>query len=61
MTKSNNKNNEIVKEENELLQYFTEEELQMTAKELDYMEEHLEEYKSYDNINDLKEDLLNDD
>lgn len=61
MTKSNNKNNEIDKEENELLQYFTKEELQMTAKELDYMEEHPEEYKSYDNIKDLNEELLNDD
>lgn len=51
----------IPKEENELHQYFTEEELQMVAKELAYIKEHPEEYKSYDNIKELKESLLNDD
>ena len=51
----------IPKEENEQHQYFTEEELQMVAKELAYIKEHPEEYKSYDNIKELKESLLNDD
>lgn len=49
------------KEESELHQYFTEEELQMSARELAYIKEHPEEYKSYNNIKELKKALLNDD
>ncbi len=61
MIESNSKNNKIDKEENELLNYFTEEELEEVSKELKYIEEHLKEYKSYDNIKDLKEDLIDND
>ena len=46
---------------NDLLKYFTKKELEDSAKELDYMEKHLDEYKSFDNIKDLKNDLLNND
>ena len=51
----------IPKDEFELYQYFTEDELERTAKELAYIEKHPKEYKSYDNIDDLKEALLSDD
>lgn len=51
----------IPKNEFELYQYFTEDELERTAKELAYIEKHPKEYKSYDNIDDLKEALLSDD
>lgn len=61
MIESNSKNNKIDKEENELLNYFTEEELEEVSKELKYIEEHSKEYKSYDNIKDLKEDLIDND
>lgn len=61
MIESNSKNNKIDKEENELLNYFTEEELKEVSKELKYIEEHSKEYKSYDNIKDLKEDLIDND
>ena len=50
----------LPKEENELYQYFTKEELDKTAKELSYIEKHPEKYKSYNNILELKEDLLSD-
>ena len=50
----------IPKEENNLYQYFTKEELDEAAKELSYIEKHPNEYKSYSNISELKEDLLND-
>lgn len=50
----------IPKEEYELFQYFTKEELENTANELEYIEQHSEKYKSFDNINDLKEALLSD-
>jgi DNA-damage-inducible protein J len=50
----------LPKEENELYQYFTEEELESTAKELVYIKKHPKEYKSYNNISELKESLLND-
>jgi len=50
----------IPKEENELCQYFTEEELDKTAKELAYIKEHPEEYKSYKNSSELKKALLKD-
>ena len=50
----------IPKEEYELYKYFTKEELDNTAKELTYIEKHPEEYKSYNNISDLKEALLRD-
>ena len=51
----------IPKEEYELHKYFTEEELNEAAKELDYMEKHPEEYKKYNNVNELFEALNNDD
>ncbi|MBQ8473094.1 MAG: type II toxin-antitoxin system RelB/DinJ family antitoxin [Bacilli bacterium] len=51
----------IPKEEYDLYHYFTKDELEETAKELIYMEKHPEEYKSYDNIEELKEALLSDD
>lgn len=50
----------IPKEEYELYQYFTKEELDKTAKELTYIEKHPKEYKSYSNISELKEALLSD-
>ena len=50
----------LPKEEDNLCQYFTKEELDKTAEELDYTREHPEEYKSYNNISELKEALLND-
>lgn len=50
----------IPKEEYELYKYFTKEELDNAAKELTYIEKHPEEYKSYNNISDLKEALLRD-
>lgn len=53
-------NTQIDKEQNELYQYFTEEELTKTAKELAYIKEHPEEYKSYKNSTELKEALLKD-
>ena len=51
---------QIDKEQNELYQYFTEEELTKTAKELAYIKEHPEEYKRYKNSTELKEALLKD-
>lgn len=51
----------IPKEEYELYQYFTKDELENTAKELKVMENHPEKYESYNNIDDLKEALLSDD
>lgn len=51
----------IPKEQYELCQYFSHEDLDNTAQELYYVQEHPEEYKSFSNINDLKEDLLKDD
>ena len=53
-------NTQIDKEQNELYQYFTEEELTKTAKELAYIKEHPEEYKSYKNSSELKKALLKD-
>ena len=49
---------QINKNDNDLYQYFTKEELDNTAKELSYIEKHLNEYKSYNNILELKEALL---
>ncbi len=51
----------IPKKENNLNKYFTKEELNKTIKELAYIEKHPEEYKSYDDIEDLKKALLSDD
>lgn len=51
----------LPKSENELYQYFTNDELEATAKELTYIAEHPEEYKSYESRKDLKEALLSDD
>lgn len=50
-----------IPEEDAIYDFFTKEELEETAKELAYMEEHPEKYKSYDNWEDLKETLLSDD
>jgi len=36
-----------------LLNYFSEEELELGSKELEYMEKNPDKYKSYDNMNDL--------
>lgn len=49
----------IPKEPDDLSKYFTKEELESTYKELILMEKNLNDYKSYNNINDLKKDLLN--
>lgn len=43
-----------------LYQYFTKKELEETAKELKYMENHPNEYKSFNNVKELKEDLSKD-
>ena len=51
----------IPKETFELYQYFTEDELEEAAKELAYIKKHPEEYKSFDNVEDLKKALLSDD
>ena len=51
----------VPKEDNELYKFFTKKELDETTKELAYMEKHPDKYKSYDNIEDLKEALLSDD
>lgn len=45
----------------DLYKYFSKNELEETAKELEYMKTHLDEYPSYDNWEDLKEALLSDD
>lgn len=50
----------LPKEENELYNYFTKEELNNTYKELAYMEKNPEKYKSYNNVNELFEDLDSD-
>ncbi|MBR3230152.1 MAG: hypothetical protein IKF91_04940 [Bacilli bacterium] len=50
----------IPKEQYELHRYFTEDELEKTSKELSYIESHLDDYKSYDNMDDLKEALVSD-
>lgn len=51
----------IPKEEHDLYKYFTDDELDATAKELMYIEEHPKAYKSYNNRKELKEALLSDD
>lgn len=51
---------QINKNDNDLYQYFTKEELDNTAKELSYIEEHPEEYESYNDISELKKALLSD-
>ena len=56
-TTINVKNNE---EDDELKQYFTDEELESVAKELEYIENHVDEYKSYDNVIELFNDLDSD-
>ena len=50
----------LPKEDN-LLNYFSKEELDKSAKELNYMEKNTDKYKSYNNINDLFKDLDSDD
>ena len=51
----------LPKEKNELYQYFSNEEIKNMAKEISDIEKNPENYKSYDNIQDLKKDLLSDD
>ena len=51
----------IPKDEHDLHYYFTEDELEKTAKEMSYIAEHPEEYKSYDNRKELEDSLLSDD
>ena len=48
----------IPKEDLELYQYFTKDELERTSKELTYIEKYPKGYKSFDNIEDLKKALL---
>lgn len=50
----------IPKEDLELYDYFTKEELEKASKELSYMEKHPKKYKSYSNIKELKEALIED-
>ena len=52
---------QIDKEENDLYRYFTNDELEETAKEVAYIMEHPMEYKIYDNRKNLKKALLLDD
>lgn len=51
----------IPNETSNLYDYFDPEELDRVSKELSYISKHLSEYKRYDDINDLKKDLLSDD
>ena len=48
----------LPKEEDNLHKYFSEEELEETAKELAYIKTHLKEYKKNNNWNDLKKELF---
>ena len=50
----------IPEENRDLHWYFTDEELNNTARELAHIEEHPEEYKTYSNKEDLKKSLLDD-
>lgn len=58
MTNSTTISIQINKNDNDLYQYFTKEELDNTAKELSYIEKHPNEYESYNNIPELKKALL---
>jgi len=49
---------QIDKDKLDLQQYFTKEEQDKTSKELIYIEKHLNKYNRYNNILELKEDLL---
>lgn len=49
----------IPEEKDDIYDYFTKEELEETAKELDYIKTHLEEYKENNQWEDLKAELLN--
>lgn len=49
----------LSKSSDDLYDYFTEEELNDTAKELDYIKAHLSEYKKNNKWEDLKEELTN--
>lgn len=48
-------------EEDELCKYFSKQEFDDCSKELNYMETHLDEYLSYDNIESLRKALLSND
>ena len=50
----------IPKEEYALYSYFTKEELEETAKELQYIKSHLNEYRENNKWEDLKSELIND-
>lgn len=54
------KNNQFDEKEDNLYKYFKEDELDKSFKELLYMQKHLWEYKSYDDIEELKDALLSD-
>ena len=47
----------ISKSDNDLNKYFTESELKEIAKKLAYMERYSKNYKSYNNVNELFEEL----
>ncbi len=49
----------LPKEEYDLYSYFTKEELEEAAKELEYIKSHLNEYKENNKWEDLKTELLN--
>ena len=49
----------IPKKPDDLSKYFTKEELENTYKELILMKKNLNDYKSYNNINDLKKNISN--
>lgn len=51
----------IPEEKDDIYDYFTKEELEETAKELAYMENHLDEYKGYHDVHQMFEDILNED
>ena len=51
----------IPKEDYELYKYFSEDNLENAARELQYIEKNFDKYKSYSDTNELKEALLSDD
>ena len=50
----------LPKDETDLYSHFSKKELEETAKELEYIKNHKEEYQTFDNRNDLKKALLSD-
>ena len=51
----------IPNDDDDIHNYFTDEELKRVAKEVKYIEKHPEKYKSFKNVQELKESLLMDD